>query len=193
MSVVEVPKKPMMAMSHAWKIADSLDKDSVMVEWGGGASTFFWLKSTPVAEVHTVEHNRDWYRVLKGKQETLERDYGSRLQLCHIPRQANEWLEHHEYPGGAEEYASPSDFVPLDKADVILVDGVNRNLCLAFAASRAKAGARMFLHDSEHPVYAWGMRYMATHPDWSEVEVGSCGTPEEQYHDCELSYWERIG
>ena len=193
MSVVEVPKKPMMAMSHAWKIADSLDKDSVMVEWGGGASTFFWLKSTPVSKLVTIEHDRDWYRGLVAKKETLEKDYGSRLELMHIPKQVTESLRHHEFPGGAEEYASPDEFVPIDRADVILVDGINRNLCLAFAAARAKKGARIFLHDSEDVLYAWELRHMRGHPDWSECFSECRGLPEEEYNDCELACWERIG
>lgn len=192
MSVV-VHKKPMMSMSLAWKIADQLGEGSVLVEWGGGGSTFFWLESTPVAEVHTIEHDRDWYRVLVEKQGEVTKSIASRLSLSHIPRYSTGKQEHHESPCGAEEYASPLEWIPVDRADVILVDGINRNLCLAFASSRAKRGAFLFLHDSEDLVYSWSMRFMRDHPDWREVVVGARGNPEEDYASCELSCWERIG
>jgi len=178
-----------MANSHAWMIADAVPDKGTLVEFGGGSSTFFWLENTPAAELYVIEHNSEYYRAISERASDL---WMERLFLFHIPISGQKG-RFHEDSRGASEYASGGDgVVPLDQADVILIDGHVRCLCLAYSAMRAKKGAVMFLHDSEDPVYAWAKKFMHGHPDWRPVSTNVIPPPEDDFRNVEMAYWERI-
>lgn len=177
-----------MVPSQYHAIMDQVPRDGVIFEWGSGGSTAFWLENCPVREVYSIEHDEQWFH----KVRPTVAPYGNRCHLIHIPILGHEKSDKSkESPLHAAEYAIGS-FLPLDTADVIIVDGCCRNLCMATAASVAKKGATLFLHDSQDVGhYGYGIRLLDRHPDWMAGDTVK-PLPEESDSFMELRSWFRV-
>lgn len=139
-----------MAESFAWAIADAIPDNGVIMEWGSGGSTIYWINESRAAEVLSIEHDRDWY----GRVHRAKKNPDVRFEFA--------------CTNDVVEYTRGS-WLPVDTADVILIDGIERKLSTAYAATVAKEGCRLFLHDSEDPRYDWILKFMEDHPDWAFV------------------------
>lgn len=174
---------PQIGESHLWRIVDSVPEGGVIVEWGSGFSTKYWLDNSKAAEVYAIEHDRFWARRVCEICENSER-----LNMVLCPND-----EHAEYSEetlfGFEEYALAED-VPIDRADIIIIDGFVRGPCIATAAMRAKQGALLYLHDSDSKSYVWGRKHIEAHPSWSSVGVWP-PLPEDSVC-AEMRAWTRI-
>lgn len=186
---METRLKPWFAPSMLWAIADTLPKESsVMVEWGGGGSTFFWLRETEVSELYTIESNPEWHRKIEREIRDEERSrFG--LHLCPFETES-----YHEYEAIADYTLAA--FAPIERAHVILIDGHRRCRCAATTATLARPGAVMFLHDSESKRYQWIHKFMETHPDWAKCGQWSALPDDEvtgPLRNAEMTAWTRLG
>ena len=150
-----------MCNTHLWAIADSVPENAIVVEWGAGASSKFLLDHTKLAELHSVEHDPGW----RGKvAEECGDDPRFHMAYFNVGKEIEEesvkWMADYSLLHG----------IPLDRADVIIVDGMSRATCVATAALKAKQEALLFLHDTDSNLYRWPVEFLDMHPDWSKVE-----------------------
>lgn len=155
----------------------------MILEWGPGFSTKFLLDNTKVSEFYAVEHDPFWHRRVF---EFCEGDPRLMVVFCQSEAKT-EYAE--ESLLGFDEYASIPD-VPVDRADIIVVDGYARGACVATAAMRAKLGARLFFHDADSPNYKWAIQHMNSHPSWTHI--GTWPPLPEDAICAEMQEWQRI-
>jgi hypothetical protein len=171
-----------MCQTQLWAIVDSTPKDGVIVEWGAGNSSKFWLENTALSELWCIEHNDGWREIV---EELCGHD--PRFTLAFFPTKGliglNESVEF------LADYSTARD-VPVDRADVLIVDGFSRSTCIATAAMRAKKDAKLFLHDTDSKLYKWAIDHMNSHPDWREF--GKWYPLPEDHLAMEMTGWQRI-
>lgn len=172
-----------MCQSQLYVIQDAIKEGATVIEWGSGYSTKYWLDNTKLAKLYAIEHNLEWKGITKficGPDPRLDIVYFDTGNAEIKLDEALEWLG---------DYASLRN-VPVDQADVIIVDGFARNACVATAALRAKKGAILFLHDSESHLYQWAIHHFDVHPDWRIVDT-YIPLPEDLF-TMEMTAWVRI-
>lgn len=103
-------------------------------EYGAGASTRWWAKR--VAEVISVEHDRDWF-------ERVGTGLPSNVSLTHVALIAGG-----DYSRSAAAY--PGRF------DVVVIDGRDRVNCARAALVALNAGGVVVWDNSDRPEYAEG-------------------------------------
>ena len=134
-----------------------------MVEWGTGASTIKWLQDMRDDQrLIAIEHNRQWSDLVRAALASSEQlACRARYYLC----EPNGYWKHgygnvaEENPVGLDRYFAPDSEV-FD-ADIFLVDGVARGVCLSMIRSFArKRDPVIFLHDwhSRQPWYSWAVQ-----------------------------------
>ena len=110
-------------------------------EYGSGYSTLFFARHC--GSVHSVEHNADWVALLEAKLPA-----NASLSTCAAgPR----------YLAAAEEAANAAG--PFD---LVLVDGLDRELCLPFAARALTPGGVIILDDSHRSAYVAAVEELTT-------------------------------
>jgi hypothetical protein len=105
-------------------IARNLRPDARVFEFGGGMSTLWYEKHA--AEVHTVEDNAEWFKILK-----------SRTTRARLINAAN------------EEYARVIDQFEDSFFDMIVVDGKDRLRCFQRGERHLKPGGIMVVDDTD--------------------------------------------
>jgi len=147
-----------MGLEHRKAILESLPEKGKMLEWGSGGSTVWFsenMKSTQ--KLVSVEHNINWHIKVKSAIKNPN------IILYHIP--ATDIVGKNSSPG-EELPVGLADYIwqpyNLDHFNVILVDGVARNMCLAVAKLVLKTGGVVFLHDSQRSWYEAGKRFFET-------------------------------
>jgi hypothetical protein len=138
-------------------------QNSLMVEWGSGASTIRWLQEMNADQrLISIEHNKQWHSlvepVIASSPELAQK---VRYYLCEPNRY---WK--HGYGNTAEENPMGLDryFCPDEKAfdaDIFLIDGVARGVCALMVLLRSrKPDPIIFLHDWERrqPWYSWAVQ-----------------------------------
>ncbi len=116
-------------------IENRLNKDMVLFEFGSGNSTLYY--SSKVKEVHTVEHDSEWFK--KISQNLPENVTIENIEL--------------EY-GGKYSCASQNKEV---KYDVIIVDGRDRVNSMINSIDSLKENGVIILDDSERASYQIGI------------------------------------
>ena len=116
-----------------------LPTDSVL-EWGSGRSTLWFAQR--VQRLISVEHDRDWYTTV-GKQL-------SEAQGIHAA------VERHLIPGGESaddgaglEYSHITDHIGDTSLDLVLVDGIQRDICAAAALPKLRPGGILVLDNAD--------------------------------------------
>jgi hypothetical protein len=196
--------------SQLWGLVDAMPQSGgCFVEWGCGGSTLWVLGHVDLDECYSIEHNPAWHR--RVQSEVSDAGFAGRASIIFAPERATRepvtlrahkceegveggrvWNQvEEESPIGMWDYCSGS-LAPLERADVILVDGLVRQSCLCEASARAKVGCHLFLHDSEDPIYRWGVGFVQRHPGWQLVQTYK-PLPEDEYPDMEMSEWVRVG
>lgn len=151
--------RSLMADNHKSLLLAAMPADGTLIEWGSGGTTRWLLENMqPTQRLVSVEHHPDWaeevYRACsQWPNWTLHR----MPSVLPVGENATHW---EECPAGLSHYICGD---AVREADVILIDGVARGACLAWACAVAKPGATVFFHDvagtavDRVPWYAWAM------------------------------------
>jgi predicted O-methyltransferase YrrM len=110
-------------------------KPQLILEWGTGNSTRMMLEECPESEIHTIEHDPNWfinwYKTFRERKNVYA--------YC-IPLTENYSL-------------APLSFMQKGKFDLIFIDGRHRVKCLQVAKTVMNDRGVVILHDSERERY----------------------------------------
>lgn len=131
----------------AWPCVDFLESylkpGHVVLEWGGGGSTIYFLRKG--CRVTTVESSDQWVRELAGRVDVLSDDYRTQWDLRFVPAKDN------QHPLIAEYVDQVKRGGPWD---VVLVDGWSRFKCLLAARAHLKVGGVLLLDNANQAQFA---------------------------------------
>jgi hypothetical protein len=147
--------KSLMAESQQRLIAASVPDPGVMLEWGGGGSTRWFLDHfSPTQRLITVEHDPIWGRMLVG-ENTNAANWTPMMREATLPV-GNNATPFEECPSGLTWYIHATG---LKDIDTFLIDGVARGACLANVMLNGKPGASVFVHDAQRTDwYEWAWK-----------------------------------
>ncbi|MHB8084679.1 MAG: O-methyltransferase [Dehalococcoidia bacterium] len=134
--------------------------DMKVFEYSSGGSTLFFAQR--VAEVISVEHDRDWYSKLSGIISD-RRLINSRLFLVEpeIKREGQQKYISQTFPQYAEasfeKYVKFIGNYPDNYFDLVLVDGRSRPFCLTEAVRKIRPGGYLILDNSDRSHYQEAM------------------------------------
>jgi hypothetical protein len=131
-------------------------------EYGGGGSTLFFLDH--VKEVTTVEHNKDWFAILKTqiKQVDKNRWDGNLIEAEPNAMMADfdESNPDHYYSGddnysgmNFKSYVSYIDRFADSYFDLVLIDGRSRPSCIKHSVNKVRSGGLIVLDNAERKYY----------------------------------------
>ena len=121
-----------------------LDRDSDVLEIGGGGSTIFI--SRIVKKLITIEHSLEWAGKIK-------------IEMSNLPKKADweihtippSWSQVHPFhpaePGQFDSYVEFISSLEKESFDVILVDGRDRVRCFESSVPLLKKGGVILVHD----------------------------------------------
>lgn len=121
-------------------IEQRLQKEMELFEYGCGNSTLWF--SQRVKKVYSVEHNKDWYNIVRKK----------------IPHNCSLKLK----KLNSEEYVSSSSKNNI-KFDIIIIDGRKRVECIKKSINNIKYNGIIILDNSERKIYEDGINYLLNH------------------------------
>ena len=120
-------------------LRENLKSNQKVLEWGCGTSTIGFAKT--VKEVHSIEHNEEWFIIIKNE---LSENKNAHLYLCKPD------TEYHE-GGHCGTYEQFKTFITipinLGKFDVILIDGRARIECSRICEKVSHGETLIFVHD----------------------------------------------
>jgi hypothetical protein len=143
-------------------LSDVVNQKAKVFEYGGGGSTLFFTKRA--AEVVTVEHNEEWFNLLKellasrninnwkgqfqpgekgAIQDPSDSSDPSHYSSEDIPSKGLNY----------KKYASFIDNYPDAYFDVIIVDGRSRPACLQHGIPKLHSGGYLVLDNSDRAYY----------------------------------------
>jgi hypothetical protein len=169
--------KPLMTQSEIFFLEDSLlalaRKTARLhcLEWGAGGSTVHFTQFLDSHGIDyrwlSLEHDRTWF-----EQVAAATEGNRKVQLRHIDIG----------PGDPHwKHVTMDSYVDFPrtlrrKFDFILVDGRKRRRCLIEAASVAKPGGIVALHDASRPHYHCAFaQYRVSHFALPELWIGGVG------------------
>lgn len=117
------------------KLRERLTRLDAVFEYGGGGSTLFFADR--VGKVVTVEHDENWYPILKDATAHL-----ANVKLSFTPADA-----------GFDGYVAAIDHEPDESFDVVVVDGRERVACFTRAIAKVKPGGLLILDDVDRERY----------------------------------------
>jgi hypothetical protein len=140
----------------------SITKASKVFEFGGGGSTLFFINRA--AEVVTVEHDAEWYKILDQKLREKKISNWKGNLILPEPSAATGGLDpadpDHYFSADAgfstnlfKAYASCIDQFPDHYFDVVLVDGRVRPSCTMHSVEKIKKGGLLVIDNSDRPYY----------------------------------------
>lgn len=132
-----------------------LRREMAVVEFGAGQSTRFW--ASRVGSVFSVEADAGWFRELQG---TLP----SNVELVHVAFD----------PGRPQGYAHSAD-AWAGRADVVLVDGPERDVTLRHAPALLRAGGVIVLDNARRPDYVAAREEIARDHGFRVIEFAGMG------------------
>jgi GT2 family glycosyltransferase/predicted O-methyltransferase YrrM len=151
-------KTPAMTMGHAHReaILAHVPEGGSVLEWGSGESTV-WLRRQLKAKNATlvsIEHRPEF-------AERIHEQAGHTMIVAPLRIQAGR-PEAEVVPTGldATPYLRPN---LTQKFDVVLIDGVLRNMCMVAARDYLKEDGTLFLHDAQRDWYEDGKSW------WTET------------------------
>jgi hypothetical protein len=115
-----------------------LNKELDVFEYGSGDSTFWYAQR--VMSVDAVEHHYEWYQYVNSKKPV-------NVAVHHVAL---------DYNG---RYCRAIELTQK-KYDVVIVDGRDRNQCLAEGVKALKPGGVVILDNSERSQYQQGVLFM---------------------------------
>lgn len=139
-----------------------LNEKMIIFEYGSGGSTFYFSKR--VEKVISVEHNEDWYKIVKDKLDN-NNIKNVEIHLC-PPKNllTNESVlclssDQNYKNKNFQEYVEKINNYPDNYFDLIVIDGRARVSCIKNSISKVKSGGYIFLDNSERKEYAVGIDF----------------------------------
>lgn len=133
---------PYMSHREIIDLVSYLDRDTEMLEIGGGNSTVFF--SRIVKRLVTVEHNLEWSESIKKKME------GSKCNWEIHTIEPN-WPQVHPFnpaeEGQFDNYVNFISSLPEDQFDLALIDGRDRVRSFSAAITKVKKRGILLIHD----------------------------------------------
>lgn len=171
------------------KLEEIIDKDSKVFEYGTGGSTI-WLAKR-VGELIAVEHNKDWFRILKegfGEELGGVPDNTMLMLRSGSPVLNGAWVRS-ETTGEliGLDYVDSILKYPDDCFNLVIVDGRARMSCLFNALSKVKRNGFICLDDSRRQYYRENLGMMA---DWKRTTYN--GNDDTEYRGCQTIFFERL-
>jgi protein-L-isoaspartate O-methyltransferase len=120
-------------------LIENLKNDQKLLEWGCGTSTIEFART--VKEVHSIEHNEEWF--INIKNELLE-NKNANLYLCKPDTEYHEGGHCGTYEQFKTYITTP---INLGKFDVILIDGRARVECSKICEQVSNNNTLIFVHD----------------------------------------------
>ena len=147
---------------RATKWIDSYLRTQMRVfEYGSGGSTVFFAQR--VKKVISVEHNPEWYQVVKETLNELkifnveynlkEPEKAEREADCCDPRSYSSGFQNKFDRMSFREYVKVIDNYPDEYFDLVLVDGRARPYCIMHAYKKVKHGGIILLDNSDRQRY----------------------------------------
>jgi hypothetical protein len=174
---------------------DNLDLAGKRVlEVGGGFSTLYWARRGLTGL--TLECDPTWCNLLVSTQNLS--GYESSMELIHIDSSGeqsgldirsfipDQWLADlatkvgNEYSEETEQYfSSKKNFLHnltkhLNYSDVVVIDGISRNICMMLAAQLSPSHALIILDNSDRVEYAVGQEILKTQ-GWRAMRFSGLG------------------
>jgi predicted O-methyltransferase YrrM len=123
------PAAPSISQTAAQRMSALLPKTARIAEFGSGLSTVWFARH--FAEVVSVEHEAHWAKLVTDKLRAAERD-----NVTYLVKPV-------------ADYESAIDTYPDGYFDLILVDGLKRDLCLQHAFPKLKDGGYVYLDNTD--------------------------------------------
>ena len=121
-----------------------INRDTEMLEIGGGNSTIFLSKI--VKKLVTIEHDENWSKTIKSEME--KSNFNSNWEL-HVVKPS--WKQSHPFsPAEEGQFLNYTNFIlslPNEQFDVILVDGRDRVKCAENSILKLKKNGILLIHD----------------------------------------------
>lgn len=132
---------PFMSETEIIDLVSYIDRNTVMLEIGGGQSTYFLSKY--VKRLTTVEHNKEWASNIEDMMRNSKADWNLHLVEPNFPQ---------SYPFEPAQPGQFDNYVKLisnlnDIYDVILVDGRDRVRVAKSCLGLLKKGGVLLVHD----------------------------------------------
>jgi hypothetical protein len=111
-------------------------KTDIGLEWGSGRSTIWFAKR--IAHLTSIEHNKEWHEIIFSK-----------LQNEHIKNVDYLFIQTEELKDtdGNGEYVRLIDRFSNNSLDIVVVDGIYRDLCAYSAIDKICPGGLLILDD----------------------------------------------
>jgi predicted O-methyltransferase YrrM len=137
---LEPPFEPLLSRRAIDRFETLIDRDSVVFEYGSGASTL-WLATRTFLTV-SIEHNEEWYDEVTTRHEALN----ATVYLVTNPT----------------AYAMMADEFPDRMFDLVFVDGwdITRSRCIKLAIPKLKPGGWMVVDDAQWPILDTGVEQL---------------------------------
>lgn len=147
---------------------NNLPEDGLMVEWGSGASTLYWMAHLqPTQSLISIEHNQEWFeKVSEDVKDTHLADHLHSFKYYFRPPMYEDVeltyaTVKEEHPYGMRDYILPDE--DILKAELCFIDGVARaSVILSMLAYSKNPATIYYLHDyvgREH-WYDWVVDYI---------------------------------
>ena len=155
-------KMPWIAFPAIDQLKKIVRPDMEVFEYGSGGSTLFW--ASRVKKVVSVEHDKEWYEILKGQ---LDAGQSARIEYLLIEPQSDpgfgkkrfqnpdDYVSSDEHYKGMsfERYVKAIDSYPDNHFDVIIVDGRARPSCIKHALPKLKRNGWLVVDNSDRSYY----------------------------------------
>ena len=144
---LEPPFEPLLCQAAITRFASLIDKDSVVLEYGAGASTL-WLARRTWLTV-SVEHDEEWYDEVATRADAANATVYLVTDLS--------------------KYAAMADEFPDRMFDVVFVDGPDklRRGCIRAAIPKLRPGGWMIVDDTDWRMLQPGLVILQ---DWEREE-----------------------
>lgn len=148
---------PWISIDALKRIEKKLSITMKVFEFGSGGSTIFFSKYVEL--VCSVEHDSDWYDLVKSKLNSMNIQ-NVRLKLyqpskildatkkIHRSYTKKEFLNYNFY-----DYVNHIDIYPIEYFDLILIDGRSRADCLEVSVSKLNSGGILVFDNADRDEY----------------------------------------
>ena len=181
----------------------ALNPGMVAFEWGSGGSTLFI--SRRVARLISVEHEREWFEVVRGaigewavdncEYELVEPETRRISADPLFTEQGSYASGHRDYEGRSfEEYVTYIDRFPDGHFDFILIDGRARMDCIRHGCRKVRPGGAIMLDNSDYRRYQPALSSLeaSTLKSWQRTDLFGPG-PHAQCVYWRTTVWQRTG